>query len=86
MLDHSKRWLSPAQAAEYVGTTERAIRSAIDDGALPFSPIGKRFVLDARALDAWVEGLQKRKSGPAPTGQKSGIAISRPRTVKQSVG
>ena len=50
-----KRWLTVAQAAEYLSVTKYTIRDAVWSGTLPYLRAGKRFVFDRLDLDEWAE-------------------------------
>ena len=56
-----QRWLNLAMAARYSSTNTKAIRRAIAKGEIPRRKIGKSFVIDARALDSWLEGEKVRQ-------------------------
>lgn len=47
-----RRWLTQAEAAEYLGTTDRTVRRMIAAGDLPAYRLGKRMTrIDAGDLD-----------------------------------
>ena len=56
-----QRWLSVAGAATYTSLSKKAILKAIRQGEIPRRKIGRRFFLDARALDEWLEGEKVRQ-------------------------
>lgn len=58
-----QRWLSKQEAAEYLGTTERWIRRAMEEGRLPFTKLpGSHYVrFDVRDLDAFMEAGRVQK-------------------------
>jgi excisionase family DNA binding protein len=56
-----QRWLNLATAARYCSLNAKAIRTAIRRGEIPRRKIGKAFVIDARALDEWLEGEKVRQ-------------------------
>jgi excisionase family DNA binding protein len=49
--DHERRWLSVADAADYLGMSEKAIRRRIDRGAIVYTRQGTRILIDRRTLD-----------------------------------
>ena len=53
-----RRFLRILEAAEYMGTTPWQVRTLIWKRAIPFIPIGKRFVLDKHDLDLYMESLK----------------------------
>jgi excisionase family DNA binding protein len=55
------RLLSVAQAAAYVGRTQKALRHMIGSGAIPAVREGSRIHLDRADLDTWIE-MRKTKS------------------------
>lgn len=50
-----RRLLTIQAAAEYLSTTPWAIRSLLWGREVPFLRLGKRFLLDVRDLDAWID-------------------------------
>lgn len=50
-----RRLLTIQAAAHYLSTTAWAIRSLIWSREVPFLRLGKRFLLDVRDLDAYVD-------------------------------
>ena len=55
------RLLSVAQAAGYIGRTEKALRHMIGSGAIPAVREGSRIHLDRADLDVWIQ-MRKTKS------------------------
>ena len=49
--DHERRWLSVADAADYLGMSEKAVRRRIERGAIVYTRQGTRILIDRRALD-----------------------------------
>lgn len=48
-----RRWLTQAEAAEYLSTTDRTVRRMIADGSLPAHRLGKRMIrIDRADVDA----------------------------------
>lgn len=62
---HIKRWLNQAEAAEYLGVTERTIRNYIRSGSLTGRRLpGSRLIrLDRHELDAALRPVPSAKSG-----------------------
>lgn len=58
----ARRWLDVRAAADYVGSTVSFIRGLIWDGAIPYVKAGKRFVIDARDLDAYMTREKQRNA------------------------
>lgn len=56
-----QRWLTVPVAARYCSLNAKAIRTAIKKGEIPRRKIGKSLVVDARALDEWLEGDKVRQ-------------------------
>lgn len=52
----AQRWLTVALAAKYSSLSTKAIRLAIQKGELPRRKVGRRFIVDARAIDEWLTG------------------------------
>lgn len=49
----ARRWLTQAEAAEYLGVTDRTIRNLVSRGVIKGYRLGSRAVrIDARELDA----------------------------------
>jgi excisionase family DNA binding protein len=53
------RWMRIEQAAEYIGVTLTAMKAAVREGVIPHVRFGRRYLIDRRAIDAHLEGLQK---------------------------
>ena len=51
-----QRWLTVALAAKYTSLSTKAIRLAIQKGEIPRRKVGRKFIVDARALDEWLTG------------------------------
>jgi excisionase family DNA binding protein len=49
------RGITIQEAAAYLSTTVPAIRRLISTRELPFTKLGKRFILDRQDLDKWLE-------------------------------
>lgn len=49
------RAITIKEAATYLSTTVPAIRQLIYSRQLPFVRVGKRYVIDVKDLDAWLE-------------------------------
>jgi excisionase family DNA binding protein len=49
------RLLNVAQAATYIGRSEKAIRMMVQRKLLPHVRQGRRLQFDPRALEAWIE-------------------------------
>lgn len=58
----SRRWLDVRAAAEYLGVTVSFVRGLIWDGAIPYVKAGKKFVVDARDLDAFMIREKQRNA------------------------
>ena len=56
-----QRWLSVAMAAKYSSLSTKAILKAIRKGEIPRRKVGRRFILDARCIDEWLEGEKVRQ-------------------------
>jgi excisionase family DNA binding protein len=54
------RLLGVKEAARYVGATVWFVRSVLRAGDLPYSTLGKRFVIDVHDLDKWIERRKER--------------------------
>jgi excisionase family DNA binding protein len=50
-----RRWLSVAQAADYLASSEAAIRARIERGTLPVRRLGSRVLIDRDELDRILE-------------------------------
>lgn len=55
MNDRASRLVDMNSAADYLGVHRSSIRRMIEDGRLPFVPVGSRRMLDRRDLDAYIE-------------------------------
>jgi excisionase family DNA binding protein len=55
-----RRYLRIAEAAQYLGATPWFIRSLIWAKAIPFIPMGKRFLLDRDDLDTYATNQKTR--------------------------
>jgi excisionase family DNA binding protein len=54
----SRRWLTQAEAAEYLNVTDRTIRALVRRGELPAYRVGARMIrIDARDLDALLKPI-----------------------------
>jgi excisionase family DNA binding protein len=85
-LEHresSCRWLTIEQAAEYLGTTEKAIRRRCDRGRLPIVRDGRRLYIDRLVLD---EAFAAQGSMLRSTKQKAPATVARPGARTQEVG
>jgi excisionase family DNA binding protein len=49
------RAITIKEAAVYLSTTVPAIRQLLYSRQIPFVRVGKRFVIDVRDLDSWLE-------------------------------
>jgi excisionase family DNA binding protein len=58
--EQSRRWLDVKQAADHCGATVSFVRGLIWDGAIPYVRAGKKFVIDAADLDAWMERAKEK--------------------------
>ena len=56
----ARRWLDLPGAAVYCSLPVKTLRRAITDGELPFSKPGRKQILDAKDLDAWLMSLKHR--------------------------
>jgi excisionase family DNA binding protein len=54
--DHERRWLSVADAADYLGLSEKGIRRRIERGTIAYTRHGSRILVDRRALDEELAG------------------------------
>jgi excisionase family DNA binding protein len=59
LLTVDRRLLRIAEAAQYLSTTVRAIRTLIWRREIPFCEIGQRYLIDVRDLDAYVEKIKR---------------------------
>lgn len=51
-----RRLLDAADAANYLGTTEIALRTKVQRREIPFVRVGKRSIrFDVRQLDRWID-------------------------------
>jgi excisionase family DNA binding protein len=55
---YEKRWMRIEEAAEYLGVTLTAMKAAVRNGEIPHVLFGRRYIIDRRAIDAYLEGLQ----------------------------
>jgi excisionase family DNA binding protein len=53
--DHERRWLTPEEAAAYLGVSAGAIRKRIARGKIRYTRMGRRLLVDRRALDVELE-------------------------------
>ena len=53
--DHERRWLTPEEAAVYLGVSAGAIRKRIARGKIRYTRIGRRLLVDRYALDVELE-------------------------------
>lgn len=51
----AKRLVAAAEAAEYIGVTEAAIRSLAYRRTIPFVHVGRLLRFDLRALDRYID-------------------------------
>jgi excisionase family DNA binding protein len=61
---YEHRWLRIEQAADYVSVTLTAMKKLVREGDIPHVKAGRRYLIDRRAIDAYLEGLQKEQSKP----------------------
>ena len=78
----ASRWLTVEQAAEYLGTTSKAVRRRIDRGRLRIVRDGRRVYVDRLALD---DAFTARGSMLRPTTQKAPATQKRPGARTQEV-
>jgi excisionase family DNA binding protein len=52
------RWLRIEQAADYISVTITAMKAVVRKGDIPHIKVGRRYLIDRRAIDAYLEGLQ----------------------------
>jgi excisionase family DNA binding protein len=57
------RGVTVQEAAAYLSTTVSAIRRLIFKSELPFTKLGKRFIIDRQDLDKWIEEKTHRMRG-----------------------
>ena len=55
----TSRAITIKEAAIYLSTTVPAIRQLIYSRQLPFVRVGKRYVIDVKDLDAWLERMKQ---------------------------
>jgi excisionase family DNA binding protein len=79
----ASRWLTVDQAAEYLGTTAKAIRRRIDCGRLEAIRDGRRVYVDRQALD---EAFAAKGRMLRATTQKAPAPLTRPGARPQEVG
>jgi excisionase family DNA binding protein len=53
--DSERRWLTPEAAAERYGVSASALRKRVARGTLPHSRMGRRLLIDTRALERELE-------------------------------
>jgi excisionase family DNA binding protein len=53
--ESERRWLTPEEAAAYLGISASAVRMRIARGSLRYSRIGRRLLVDRHALDVELE-------------------------------
>lgn len=58
----NKRLLTPAEAAEYLGRTEDAIRQMVHRRQVPFVKTGKLLRFDIRDLNEWINERKVKAS------------------------
>jgi excisionase family DNA binding protein len=51
-----KRWISPREAAEYIGCHVMTVYAWIASGTVPSARLGRKVLVDRRQLDAQLEG------------------------------
>jgi excisionase family DNA binding protein len=56
MLGHRAEWLTVAQAAAHLQTSDDGIRALIKRDRIPHHRVAGRVLLDRTELDAWVRG------------------------------
>ena len=65
-----RRWISPREAAEYLGCHLQTVYGWIDSGKLVAARVGRRFVrVDLKALEA---DLEKQNLNRTPVGRLKG--------------
>ncbi len=52
------RWLRIERAADYVSVTVTAMKAVVRRGDIPHVKVGRRYLIDRRAIDSYLEGLQ----------------------------
>lgn len=52
-----RRYVTLAEAAVYLGRTQKALRKLVERRAVPFRRAGRRLVFDLHELDQWVGRL-----------------------------
>lgn len=50
-----RRWLGYAEAAHYIGVSERRLRRWAPQGRVPYTRLGGRTVFSEERLDEWLE-------------------------------
>ena len=78
----ANRWLTVDQAADYLGTTAKAIRRRIDRGRLQVARDGRRVYVDRQALD---EAFAAKGRILRATTQEAPAPLSRPGARTQEV-
>lgn len=58
-------YLTPSEAATYVGITERQVRSLVYRRAIPFTKVGRLLRFRVADLDRWLEGNTTQPGGAA---------------------
>ena len=56
---YEHRWLRIEQAAEYIGVTPTFMKTLLRRREVPHATAGRRYVIDRRDLDAYLEGLKQ---------------------------
>lgn len=51
-----KRWISPREAADYIGCHVMTVYSWIASGTVPSARLGRKVLIDKRRLDEQLEG------------------------------
>jgi excisionase family DNA binding protein len=63
-----RRWISPREAAEYIGVHPQTVYAMIARGEIPSARLGRKVLVDKRRLDAQLEGQAAAHAG-GPGGQ-----------------
>ncbi len=78
--DLGRRLLTTGAAARVLGVHRRTVERWCELGELPHVVIATRYRIPARALSAWLDGIEKRALSDAP--RRSAVARRRARGAR----
>jgi excisionase family DNA binding protein len=73
--------LSVAETAELLGVSRWLVQQAVRDGSLPSRRIGRRILIPAARLDAWLQGEPARAGSADAAGTADPGAATEPRAA-----